>query len=207
MAEGYKNFAVGAVLGETDLDDYLMSQAVMRFADASARDTALSGILTEGLVAYLKDVDTVTMYTGSAWVTAYQIGAWSTYTPTCFQEDGTAQTLTITRARYTRCGRLIVGNNHLVVSAAGSATNGEPIIVSMPVTAQDTSSSPGTPIGQGFVNDVTGSRYGVFVVNAGGAFRFWRTDTLPATWAGVDPAFALAAGDEIMFSYQYEAAS
>jgi len=67
MGSGFKDFAAGDVLTAADVDGYLMRQTVMTFADASARDTALSGVLDEGMVAYL-DVNALTVYNGSAWV-------------------------------------------------------------------------------------------------------------------------------------------
>jgi len=75
MAEGFKDFAPGDILTAADVDDYLMRQAVMRFADASARTTALSGVLVEGMMSYLKDTNTVEVYDGSAWVGVGGVGA------------------------------------------------------------------------------------------------------------------------------------
>jgi len=40
---------------------------VQRFADSSARDTALSGIEVEGMFAFLQDTDALTYWDGSAW--------------------------------------------------------------------------------------------------------------------------------------------
>ena len=40
---------------------------VMRFADAAARTTALSGIEVEGMLTFLQDTDAVEYYDGSAW--------------------------------------------------------------------------------------------------------------------------------------------
>jgi len=68
MAEGFFDFTPGQVLTAAQVDDYLMRQAVMRFDDASARTTALSGVLVEGMMSYLKDTNTVEVYDGSAWV-------------------------------------------------------------------------------------------------------------------------------------------
>jgi len=68
MGLGFKDWAAGDVLTAADVDGYLMRQTVMTFADASARDTALSGVLDEGMVAYLEDVNALTVYNGSAWV-------------------------------------------------------------------------------------------------------------------------------------------
>ena len=69
MGSGYKDFAPGDVLTAANVDGYLMRQTVMTFADASARNTALSGVLDEGMVAYLEDSNIVTVYDGSAWQT------------------------------------------------------------------------------------------------------------------------------------------
>jgi hypothetical protein len=67
MAEGYKDWSAGEILTAADLEDYTVKQSVMRFADSSARTTALSGVLAEGMVSYLKDTDSVEVYDGSAW--------------------------------------------------------------------------------------------------------------------------------------------
>ena len=67
MGSGFKDWTAGDVLTAADVDGYLMRQTVMTFADASARDTALSGVLDEGMVAYLEDDDVFTVYDGSSW--------------------------------------------------------------------------------------------------------------------------------------------
>lgn len=65
---GYKDFTVGQVLTSAEVDGYLMQQTVMKFADASARTTALSGVLAEGMLSYLADTNAVEKYDGSSWV-------------------------------------------------------------------------------------------------------------------------------------------
>jgi|DEB0MinimDraft_10_1074344.scaffolds.fasta_scaffold07635_2 hypothetical protein len=67
MAEGYKDWSAGEILTAADLEDYTVKQSVMRFADSSARTTALSGVLAEGMMSYLKDTNTVEVYDGSSW--------------------------------------------------------------------------------------------------------------------------------------------
>jgi hypothetical protein len=64
----FKDFAAGDVLTAADVDNLLMRQTVMRFADATARDTALSAVLAEGMIAYLDDTDEILKYTGATWV-------------------------------------------------------------------------------------------------------------------------------------------
>lgn len=67
---GYKLFNTGDVLTAAQVNTYLMEQTVMVFADATARTTALSGVLAEGMVTYLKSTDVLEVYNGSAWVGA-----------------------------------------------------------------------------------------------------------------------------------------
>ena len=75
---GFKDFTAGDVLTADQVDTYLMHQSVMVFASASARDTALSGVLAEGMHCYLSDTDTRAYYNGSAWIASTP---WTQYTP------------------------------------------------------------------------------------------------------------------------------
>jgi hypothetical protein len=65
---GYKLFNTGDVLTAAQVNTYLQEQVVMVFANSTARTTALSGVLAEGMVSYLKDTDATEVYNGSAWV-------------------------------------------------------------------------------------------------------------------------------------------
>jgi hypothetical protein len=66
---GYRTFNTGDVLTAAQVQYYLQNQSIMYFATAAARDAALTaGILQEGMFAYLADSNSVTYYTGSAWV-------------------------------------------------------------------------------------------------------------------------------------------
>ncbi len=65
---GYKLFSTGDVLTASDLNTYGIEQTVMVFADSSARDTALTSVKAEGMFAFLKDSDSLTYYSGAAWV-------------------------------------------------------------------------------------------------------------------------------------------
>ena len=67
MVSRYKDFTA-AVLASTDVDTLLMRQTIMSFDDAATRDTALSGVLVEGMHAYLLDTDQTSFYNGAAWV-------------------------------------------------------------------------------------------------------------------------------------------
>jgi hypothetical protein len=73
MMAGFREFAAGEPLTATNVDDFLMKQSVMKFADGAARDAALGtavasgNALREGMVAYLDDTDEVIKYDGTDW--------------------------------------------------------------------------------------------------------------------------------------------
>lgn len=71
---GYKLFNTGDVLTAAQVNTYLMQQTVMVFADSTARTTALSGVLAEGMLSYLQDTNTVEVYNGSSWVAVSNTG-------------------------------------------------------------------------------------------------------------------------------------
>jgi hypothetical protein len=64
---GYKLFATGDVLTASQVNTYLMQQTIMVFANSTARTTALSGVLAEGMFSYLTDTNSTEYYDGSTW--------------------------------------------------------------------------------------------------------------------------------------------
>lgn len=62
---GRKVFAVSEVLTAANVNDYLMDQSVMVFADSAARSSAI-GTPTAGMVSYLVDTSALEVY-GTAW--------------------------------------------------------------------------------------------------------------------------------------------
>lgn len=77
---GYKLFNTGDVLTAAQVNTYLMEQTVMRFATTTARDTALSGVLAEGMLCYIDADNNIYKYTGSAWVNIDTTGGGSPLT-------------------------------------------------------------------------------------------------------------------------------
>jgi hypothetical protein len=63
---GFKTFVSGAVLTAGEVNTYLMEQAVMTFADSTARDAAVTSP-TEGMVCYLSDSNQLLSYDGTSW--------------------------------------------------------------------------------------------------------------------------------------------
>jgi hypothetical protein len=66
---GRKTFVGGDILLASELNGFLMDQAVMVFDDAAARTTAIPSP-SEGMVTYLRSTDAVEKYNGTAWVSA-----------------------------------------------------------------------------------------------------------------------------------------
>jgi len=65
---GYLTFNTGDVLTSAQVQYNLQNQTIMYFANAAARDAALTaGIRQEGMFAYLADTNTTVFYNGSAW--------------------------------------------------------------------------------------------------------------------------------------------
>lgn len=71
---GYKVFTAGEVLTAANVNGYLMEQSVMVFAGTAARSSAIA-TATEGMVTYLTDENTITVYDGSAWQTVYPVSS------------------------------------------------------------------------------------------------------------------------------------
>ena len=65
---GYKTFNTGDVLTAAQVQYYLQNQSIMYFADAAARDAALTApIRQEGMFAYLADTNTTVYFDGTTW--------------------------------------------------------------------------------------------------------------------------------------------
>jgi hypothetical protein len=58
---GFKVFQDGNVLLASEVNTFMMEQMIMVFADAAARDAAILSP-SEGMFAFLKDTDKLTVY-------------------------------------------------------------------------------------------------------------------------------------------------
>jgi len=63
----YKTFANGFPLPASDLNNFLMNQSVIVFADSAARTTAIPSPV-EGMLTYLEDTNAYESWNGSAFV-------------------------------------------------------------------------------------------------------------------------------------------
>jgi len=61
-----KVFTAGEVLAASDVNEFLQNQAVMSFAGTAARGSAI-GTAVEGMVTYLNDSNSLSVYNGTDW--------------------------------------------------------------------------------------------------------------------------------------------
>lgn len=120
---GFKTFTVGEVLTSSDVNTYLMQQAVMAFASSGARGSAI-GTATEGMVSYLADTDAVEVYDGSAWVGVAAGGFTASTAITTTDASWTVPTLADPVVRVTVVGGGGAGGEYQNVDGnAGSASS------------------------------------------------------------------------------------
>ena len=139
---GFREFVTGEVLTASNVDDYLAKQAVMKFADAAARNTALgtavggSNALREGMVAYLDDTDEVVKYDGAAWGTIGAAGIGSnvvsTVLATTFSTTSTSYTditgMSVTITPTSNTAKILVVVNMSIAFTAGGGRAGYKLI-------------------------------------------------------------------------------
>jgi hypothetical protein len=215
VAEGYKDWAAGDVLTAADLEDYTVKQSVMRFADAAARDTALTSVVTEGMTAYLKDVDTLTTRGGSAWENLAQIGAWRSWTPSLTASTTNPTLGTASRAEgiYVKVGRLVVANFVIEFGTSGTNAGSGFYRINLPVNAAQQL----TNVGDYVLGDVRLFNFGPneearvqAIMNSVGLLTMSYPDAWPVgTFTSVGDAapWAWGASDSMRGQLIYEAAS
>jgi hypothetical protein len=98
---GFKTFVNGDILDASEVNDFLMKQSVMVFADAAARTTALPSPI-EGMVTYLQDADELFLYDGANWVVVVEDPTISVFNA----QTGTTYTLVASDA-----GKLVTLSN------------------------------------------------------------------------------------------------
>jgi hypothetical protein len=201
MAAGFKNWTAGDTLTAADLEDYTVAQSVMRFADTSARNTALSGVLTEGMCAYIVADNVLTVYSGSAWSTIGPVhGGLVTWTPAVTQ--GVSVTATIGWAVHQRVGRLVTAQAYIICTSSGTLSSR--IVVSLPVTASS-SYANNTALGAGYITKTgAATNYNCTVaLESTTSVNFVQ----PTGLAGQVVPTTLVNTDVITFSVQYAAAA
>jgi hypothetical protein len=186
VGSGFKDFAPGGVLTAADVDGYLMRQTVMTFATSAARDSALSGVLDEGMYAYLEDSDTLTVYTGAAWIIENE--PWTNWSPTITQTGNVTYTAGQSRYRRSRGQVSAFG----VFTVTGSGTAASDITISTPVTMISSEAVHGSFT---LFDSGTSIYAGSLFPSSTTAFRMQVHNV--GNQVGTLPNFGLAAGDII----------
>jgi hypothetical protein len=154
------------------------------------------------MLSYQQDTDRITFYTGTAWADLVQGGAWNlTYTPTLTQSGAVGKTVTV--ARYTQIGKLVIGQVSLAVTSTGTGT--QPILFGLPTAARTNA----LVVGSGFVYDASAN-----ICYSGVAFCSTTSTAGLVVEAGTGSGFigatgmtaALASGDSVAAQFTYEAA-
>lgn len=198
----YKTFTAGEVLTASDLNSYLMKQSVI-VCTAATRPSGPN----EGMTIYETDTDQMLTYSGSAWVPAVRIGAWSSYTPTLTNwtvGDGTFTT------KYTQIGSLVHYQGRFTVGSTTAIGASNSFTVTLPVTGVSSEASIGdswafdtsAPLRVACLVTMASSttmqiRYGTTAVGSVLNFQDWKTGQTP---------FLIATGDELYWSLTYQAA-
>ena len=127
---GWKDWTVGEVVTEPDFQSYIQNQVVQNYASSAARSSALGTAVSEGMVSYLQDTNSLEFYNGTAWAAvSAAAGITSIVAGTGLTGGGTAGTVTV-NANYAAIGSGIsITGTQMVfgataVSAAYTAVSG-----------------------------------------------------------------------------------
>lgn len=207
MAQGYLDFTNGQVLTAAQLEDYCELQGIMRFASAAARTTALSGVLIEGLMCYLVDLNVIQVYSGSAWSTIGPVhGTLTAWAPAVVQ--GVTPTVAVGLGVYQRIGRRVEAWFVVTLTSSGTAAN--LVTVTLPVAAAAAWAADYIIVGEGDVVDQSLQRWPSQLTIASTTTMKFKAHALtnaPPTFVGLagGTTAALVSGDIISGHISYEA--
>lgn len=100
MPSGFKTFSTGEVLTAADVNNYLMEQSITVFANATARNSAITSP-EDGQACFLLDTQTLQFYFSSAWNNFVGDGDISAVTITTNATDGLSGGTSATSGAFT----------------------------------------------------------------------------------------------------------
>jgi len=191
MGSGYRDFAIDEILTSANVNNYLMTQAVMSFSSTTTRDSELSGSLEEGMVAYTRADNTFWWYDNSSW--RVLLTPETSYTPTL---GGTGWSLGngVFTASYTRVGDTVHFSAVLYMGSTTSFGSSFPeftlpVAASLPLyytwfdgAAQEGAGSGLFPV-RWQLNAATSVRAYVVTASLAYAKHAYVTSTAPFTWS------------------------
>lgn len=192
---GFKTFNVGDVLTAADVNDYLMEQVVIVCTSGTRPSSP-----NEGMTIYETDTDLFRVYTGSAWVTIGDPGAWTDYTPT-WTATTTNPSLgngTIS-GRSKQIGKTVHATGRILLGSTTTVGTGD-WRISLPTEAQTGTLYVGTGIAYDSSNIPASRPVAAWLADAS-TLRF----TSPAGEVASTTPFAWAQSDQLRWSYTYEA--
>lgn len=212
---GAKTFAAGDVLTATDVNGYLMQQAVAVFATTGARTTAIPSP-SAGMTSYITGTNTLEAYNGSAWVAVNSLGAWTAYTPAISGGASPAWTIgngTIAGS-YAQIGKTVHFKGSLAIGSTTTVGNAS-LTITLPVTsAAADANSVFAMTGTGRANLTGLATTGNLVMSQVGTTTFAPqlimtagTLSLPTSRSGISTTnYTRTATDLIIFTGTYESA-
>jgi hypothetical protein len=192
----FKTFGVGDVLTASEVNTYLMRQAVITCTSGTRPSSP-----PEGMHIYETDTDKKLTYNGSSWVEMGRVGAWTAFTP-----SWTGATTNPTLGNGTMsCAYMIMGRTAFVRIKIvwGSTTNSGSGLYGLSLPAAATPVD--TQALAGFISNQAGSaRHTIagFLTPGSGVFRI----TLDNGSSGVSSSapFAWGTGDQLVLTGAYE---
>ena len=95
MGSGYRTFTAGEILTAANVQAYLADQAVMVFADATARDAAVTSP-ADGMICYLESTGYYQAYESSAWANMITSGGVAANGADLSGSDGAGRKISVT---------------------------------------------------------------------------------------------------------------
>jgi hypothetical protein len=134
---GWRDWTAGEQLTDAKMQEYLQDQSVMRFASTAARSSALSGVVSEGMVSYVDTENYLSVYDGVNWLRVGSDNATQLVAGIVYGQTGTSGT------NHLKLGYLAGGTG----TTTGGGQNGNVVV----------GHSAGSGISTGHNNVITGT--------------------------------------------------
>lgn len=154
---GWKQWADSEVVEATDFQNYLQDQVVQVYAGTAARATALGTAVSEGMVSYLSDTNTLQYYSGTAWVDVSNPGDITEVTAgTGLTGGGTSGAVTL-NVNYAAVGSAVLASPNITGTAtlANGTVTGNFIVSGTATFSANTSFGSVTSTELGYLDGVT----------------------------------------------------